>query len=104
MNLYIVRANSWVSTESKSRAERNGVVGGQVGGASKQLSAARLVVRVRVRVRAVALEVRVVVHAGRGARRRGAVRARAAVVVVGCASEEEKSAPHRTLLPVMLGG
>ena len=87
-----------------SRAEGDGVVGRLARVARPERSARGLVVRVRVRVRAVALEVRVVVHAGRGARRRGAVRARAAVVVVGCASEEEKSAPHRTLLPVMLGG
>ena len=87
-----------------SRAEGDGVVGGEGGVAREERGAARLVVRVRVRVRAVALEVRVVVDARRRARRRRAVRARAAVVVVGCASEEEKSAPHRTLLPVMLGG
>ena len=65
-----------------SRAEGDGVVGGEGGVAREERGAARLVVRVRVRVRAVALEVRVVVDARRRARRRRAVRARAAVVVV----------------------
>ena len=72
------------------RAEGDGVVGGLARGAGPERGATRLVVRVCVRVRAVALEVRVVRDTGRRARRRGVVRARAAVRVVGCEGEAIK--------------
>ena len=83
------------SESPRSRAESDGVVGLVADRAGEESGAARLVVRVCVRAGAVGLEVGVVVHAGRRARCGRVVRARAAVVVVGCGEKARQTSRAR---------